>query len=147
MVPEQLVTRARPRALTPIGPAAAQNPDVLPGAQAGNTYRGVPAIVTGAMDGCRADGGARIFEYCGHYEPSASSPMAAAGAVQEAIDAGRAGERVGLPKVRLPAVRRGAFIAALPATARRIAVLDAPRARRGRCSVTSCPYQRGRLRR
>jgi len=135
MVPDELVTAHRMRAMTPDRPVlrgSAQNPDVFFQArEAGNSYHAaVPAIVTGAMERFAELTGRRyrIFEYSGHPEAERVIVLmgSAGGAVQEAIDVLVArGERVGLLKVRLfrPFDQR-AFVAALPATARRIAVLD-----------------------
>jgi pyruvate-ferredoxin/flavodoxin oxidoreductase len=135
MVPEELVAAHRRRALSPDHPVlrgSAQNPDVFFQArEASNSYyEAVPGIVSAAMDTFEELTGRRyrIFEYTGH--PDAERVMvlmgSAAGAAQEAVAAMTArGERVGLLKVRLfRPFDSAALAAALPPSARRIAVLD-----------------------
>jgi pyruvate-ferredoxin/flavodoxin oxidoreductase len=135
MIPDSLVAAHRARALSPDRPllrGSAQNPDVFFQArEACNTYyAAVPGIVSAAMDRFAESTGRgyRIFEYSGH--PAAERVVilmgSSAGAAQEAVDqlvAQR--ERVGLLKVRLFRPFDGAsLLAAVPQSARRIAVLD-----------------------
>jgi pyruvate-ferredoxin/flavodoxin oxidoreductase len=135
MVPDELVTAHRMRALSPDHPVlrgSAQNPDVFFQAReaANMYYAAVPGIVAAAMERFAELTGRRyrIFEYSGHPEAERVVVLmgSGAGAAQEALDALLArGERVGLLKVRLFRPFDGAaFAAALPPTARRIAVLD-----------------------
>jgi pyruvate-ferredoxin/flavodoxin oxidoreductase len=135
MVPDELVTAYRKRALSPDHPVlrgSAQNPDVFFQArEAANTYyAAVPGIVAAAMDRFAELTGRRyrIFEYSGHPEADRVVILmgSGAGAAQEALEALLArGERVGLLTVHLfRPFAAAAFVAALPPTARRIAVLD-----------------------
>jgi pyruvate-ferredoxin/flavodoxin oxidoreductase len=135
MIPDALVDAHRRRGLTsdhPVLRCTAQNPDVFFQArEAGNSYHhAVPGIVSAAMDRFAELTGRRyqLFEYSGH--PEADRVMilmgSGAGAAAEAAEALVArGERVGLLKVRLyRPFDSAALVAALPASARRIAVLD-----------------------
>jgi pyruvate-ferredoxin/flavodoxin oxidoreductase len=135
MIPDALVDAHRRRGLTsdhPVLRGTAQNPDVFFQArEAGNSYHhAVPGIVSAAMDRFAELTGRRyqLFEYSGH--PEADRVMilmgSGAGAAAEAAGALVArGERVGLLKVRLyRPFDSAALVAALPASARRIAVLD-----------------------
>jgi pyruvate-ferredoxin/flavodoxin oxidoreductase len=135
MVPDELVTAHRQRALSPDHPVlrgSAQNPDVFFQAReaANSYYAAVPGIVAAAMDRFAELTGRRyrIFEYIGHPEADRVVILmgSGAGAAQEALDPLLArGERVGLLKVHLyRPFDAGAFAAAVPPTARRIAVLD-----------------------
>ncbi|HXI95582.1 MAG TPA: hypothetical protein VNG04_05620, partial [Candidatus Acidoferrum sp.] len=135
LVPDQLVSAHRMRALSPDHPTlrgSAQNPDVFFQArEAANGYHSaVPAIVSAAMDKFAQLTGRRyrIFEYTGHPEADRVVVLmgSGAGAAQEAVDALLVrGERVGLLNVHLfRPFDAAAFVAALPATVRRIAVLD-----------------------
>jgi pyruvate-ferredoxin/flavodoxin oxidoreductase len=135
MVPDELVTAHRKRALSPDHPVlrgSAQNPDVFFQArEAANTYyAAVPGIVAAAMDRFAELTGRRyrIFEYSGHPEADRVVILmgSGAGAALEALEALLArGERVGLLTVHLfRPFDAAAFAAALPPTARRIAVLD-----------------------
>jgi pyruvate-ferredoxin/flavodoxin oxidoreductase len=135
LVPEDLVRAHRGRALSPDHPfirGTAQNPDTY--FQARETvnpfYAAVPAAVQDAMDALagRTNRQYRIVEYAGH--PQAERVIVAMGsAAQTAAETVThlcaQGERVGVVTVRLfrpfPAA---ALLAALPATATRIAVLD-----------------------
>jgi pyruvate-ferredoxin/flavodoxin oxidoreductase len=135
MIPDALVDAHRGRGLSPDHPVlrgSAQNPDVFFQArEAGNRYHdAVPGVVSAAMDRFAELTGRRyrLFDYSGH--PEAERVMvlmgSGAGAAGEAVEALVArGERVGLLKVRLfrPFDSAG-LAAALPASARRIAVLD-----------------------
>ncbi|MGA7912065.1 MAG: pyruvate:ferredoxin (flavodoxin) oxidoreductase [Candidatus Dormiibacterota bacterium] len=135
MIPDALVDAHHRRGLSPDHPVlrgSAQNPDVFFQArEAGNRYHAaVPGIVSAAMDSFAELTGRqyRLFDYSGH--PDAERVMvlmgSGAGAAGEAVEALVArGERVGLLKVRLFRPFDSASLeAALPASVRRIAVLD-----------------------
>ena len=125
----------RARGMTPDAPfvrGTAQNPDSFFQAReaANQFYDAVPGIVTEVMGELAQQTGRHygIVDY--HGAPDADRVIvimgSAAGAVQETVDALNAtGQKVGVLVVRLfqpfPAA---AFIAALPATVRAIAVLD-----------------------
>src|SRR5580658_9772596 len=135
LVPAELVRAHRGRALTPEHPfirGTAQNPDVY--FQARETvnpfYAAVPGAVQDAMDGLAARTGRQyhIMDYTGH--PEAERVIVVMGSAAETIGETVThlcahGERVGVLQVRLfrpfPAQ---ALLDALPASARRIAVLD-----------------------
>jgi pyruvate-ferredoxin/flavodoxin oxidoreductase len=135
LVPTELIRRHRSRALSPDRPfirGTAQNPDVY--FQARETvnpfYARVPAAVTAAMDalGERTGRRYRLAEYTGH--PDAERVIVVMGsggqtAARTAAHLAARGERVGVTQVRLyrpfPAA---AVLAALPPTARQVAVLD-----------------------
>ncbi len=134
-VPDELVTAHRMRALSsdhPVLRGSAQNPDVFFQAReaANSYYTAVPRIVSGAMARFAELTGRRyrIFDYSGHPEADRVVVLmgSGAGAAQEAVEALLArGERVGLLTVHLfRPFDRAALVAALPPTARRIAVLD-----------------------
>ena len=135
MMPDELVSAHRMRALSPDHPVlrgSAQNPDVFFQAReaANKYYAAVPGIVTAAMERFAELTGRRyrIFDYIGHPEADRVVVLmgSGVGAAQEAVEALLArGERVGLLHVHLfRPFDRDAFVAALPPTARRIAVLD-----------------------
>jgi len=135
LVPEELVRAHRGRALSPERPfirGTAQNPDVY--FQARETvnpfYARVPEAVEDAMErlGHRTGRRYHVVEYTGH--PEAERVIVVMGSAGETIvetvaTLTAAGERVGVVQVRLyrpfPAE---ALLAALPASVRRIAVLD-----------------------
>ncbi len=135
LVDEELVRAHRERRLTPDRPVlrgSAQNPDVFFQAReaASPYYAAVPAIVQGYMDRLAAQAGRsyRLLDYEGHPEAERVVVLmgSAAGAVGEAVEALCArGEQVGMVTVRLfrpfPA---STFLATLPPTVRRVAVLD-----------------------
>jgi pyruvate-ferredoxin/flavodoxin oxidoreductase len=135
MLDPEWIRAHRERALTPDRPAlrgTAQNPDVFFQArEACNPfYLAVPEILQKAMDRFAALAGRqyRLFEYAGHPEAERVVVLMGSGigAVEEAVEVLAArGERVGVLKVRLyrPFVPE-AVVAALPKSARRIAVLD-----------------------
>ncbi len=135
LVDESAVRRHRERALSPDHPVlrgSAQNPDVFfQSREACNPfYRACPTIVQETMDHFaeRTGRAYHLFDYTG--APDAERVVvlmgSAAGAVEETVDALAArGEKVGVLKVRLYRPFAGdAFVAALPPTARSIAVLD-----------------------
>src|SRR6516162_935458 len=135
LVPAELVRAHRGRALSPEHPfirGTAQNPDVY--FQARETvnlfYAAVPGAVQDAMTALAGRTGRqhRIVEYSG--DPAADRVIVVMGSAgqtarQTAAHLCAAGQRVGVVQVRLyrpfPAE---ALLAALPATARRVAVLD-----------------------
>ncbi len=135
LVPAELVRQHRGRALSPERPfirGTAQNPDVY--FQARETvnpfYTAVPDAVTAAMDEVAARTGRAysIVEYFG--DPAADRIVVLMGsgaqtARETVAHLTSRGERVGVVAIRLyrpfPAE---ALLAAIPATARRIAVLD-----------------------
>jgi len=135
LVPEELVRAHRDRALSPERPfirGTAQNPDVY--FQARETvnpfYARIPGIVEDAMAGLAERTGRRyhVVDYTGH--PEADRVLVVMGSGGETIREtvawlGARGERVGVAQVRLyrpfPAQ---ALVESLPASVRRIAVLD-----------------------
>ena len=135
LVPEELVRAHRGRALSPERPfirGTAQNPDVY--FQARETvnpfYARVPDVVEDAMARLRERTGRalRLVEYSGH--PEADRVLIVMGSGAETVSETVAwlaarGERVGLAQVRLyrPFPVR-ALVEALPASVKRIAVLD-----------------------
>ncbi len=135
MIDPDLVRAHRERALSPDRPVVrgtAQNPDVFFQArEAANLFHSaVPSVVSAAMERLRALTGRayRLFDYAGHPEAERVIVLmgSGAGAAQEAVEALNArGERVGLVTVRLyRPFDAGAFVAALPAGVRSVAVLD-----------------------
>ena len=135
LVPEELVRAHRGRALSPERPfirGTAQNPDVY--FQARETvnpfYARVPDVVEDAMARLAERTGRRyhVVDYTGHPEAERVLVVMGSGGetVRETVASLNArGERVGVVQVRLyrpfPAQ---ALVEALPATVRRIAVLD-----------------------
>jgi pyruvate-ferredoxin/flavodoxin oxidoreductase len=135
LVDDADVAAHRDRGLSPDRPqlrGSAQNPDVFFQAREASNpfYAAVPGIVEAKLDILAARTGRRygLVDYAG--APDAERVLvlmgSAAGAAAEAVEAlGAAGEKVGLITVRLyrpfPAE---ALAAALPATVRRVAVLD-----------------------
>ena len=135
LVSEDLVRAHRSRALSPDRPfirGTAQNPDTY--FQARETvnpfYERVPEAVQAAMDalGARAGRHYRLASYHGHPEAEHVIVVMGSGAVTAAETAcylAERGERVGAIQVRLyRPFPVAAFLAALPSTARRVAVLD-----------------------
>jgi pyruvate-ferredoxin/flavodoxin oxidoreductase len=135
MIDDELVFAHRKRALSPEHPVlrgSAQNPDVF--FQARETvnpfYDAFPAIVQKAMDRFKSVVGReyKLFQYVG--SPTADRVIvimgSGAGATQETMDyLNQHGENVGILKVRLYRPFAGsAFVAALPASVKSIAVLD-----------------------
>src|SRR5437764_937555 len=135
LLDDQLIAAHRRRALTPDHPVlrgSAQNPDVFFQArEAVNPYYlACPEIVQDAMDALAARVGRqyRLFDYVGHPEAERVLVMMGSGAevAHDAVDWLNArGHKVGLLKVRLyRPFAVDAFVRALPASTRRIAVLD-----------------------
>ena len=135
LVPEELIRAHRARALSPEHPfirGTAQNPDVyFQGRETVNPfYAKVPGAVTAAMDALAARTGRHyhLADYTGVPDADRVIVIMGSGA-QTAAETARylaaQGEQVGVVTVRLfrpfPA---DAVLAALPATARRVAVLD-----------------------
>jgi len=129
------IERFRARALRPEAPyakMAAQNPDVyFQGRETtNNQYAALPAIVQKYMDKVAAVTGRQmhLFDYVG--APDADRVIIAMGSscetIEETINYLNAnGEKLGLVKVRLyRPFDANALIAALPATVKKIAVLD-----------------------
>ena len=135
MVPEKLVIAHRQRALSPDRPVVrgtAQNPDVyFQGRETANPYYArTPEIVQGAMDQFAALTGRsyRLFEYYGAADAERVIILMGSGA-QTAEETSRylndRGEKVGVVQVRLfRPFSLQHLAAALPASARKIAVLD-----------------------
>ena len=135
LVDREALAEFRSRALTPQKPVArgmAENPDhFFQHREASNSfYDAIPEIVEGYMNKISEITGRKygLFNYYG--DPEAERVIIAMGSVtqaaQEAIDHLRAqGEKVGLVAVHLyrPFSAKH-FLAAVPATAKRIAVLD-----------------------
>lgn len=135
LIDEQLVHAHRARALSPDHPfirGTAQNPDVY--FQARETvnpyYRACPTIVQNVMDTFAERTGRHyhLFDYVGAPDAERIIVLMGSGAeaVQETVDYMVArGEKVGAVKVRLfRPFSVESFVAALPSTARAIAVLD-----------------------
>jgi pyruvate-ferredoxin/flavodoxin oxidoreductase len=135
LIDDGLVRAHRARSMSPERPSlrgSAQNPDVFFQAREASTpyYAAVPDAVQAAMDrlAARTDRPYRLFDYVGH--PQAERVMvlmgSGVGAAHEAVETMAAeGERVGVVAVRLyRPFSPEAFVAALPATVRAIAVLD-----------------------
>ena len=135
MLDEALVAAHRARALSPDHPVlrgTAQNPDVFFQAReaANPYYDALPGIVQEEMDALASRTGRRyrLFDYTG--APDAErvvvlmgSGSTAAAEASEALEAD--GEKVGVLTVRLfRPFAAEAFVAALPATVERVAVLD-----------------------
>jgi len=135
MVDDKYLIAFRRNALTPDRPfirGTAQNPDVFFQAREACTpfHAAVPSIVQSVMDRLAVLTGRsyHLFDYYG--APDAERVLMIMGsgaeAAEEAMDAlMRQGEKVGLLKVRLyRPFDTKAFLAAMPATVKRIAVLD-----------------------
>jgi len=135
MINEEAISSFRSRALTPDKPSirgTAQNPDVyFQAREACNPYyASVPKAVQGLMDKFATLTGRQyhLFDYVGH--PEADRVIIAIGSGAETAEEAATwinaqGEKVGVVKVRLyRPFHLEAFIAALPATVKSIAVLD-----------------------
>ena len=135
LIPDELVRAHRERSLSPERPfirGTAQNPDVY--FQARETvnpfYARTPGVVQEVMDelGERTGRRYRLVDYSGHPEAERVLVLMGSGAetARETVSYLQArGERVGVAQIRLyrpfPAQE---LVAALPATVRRVAVLD-----------------------
>jgi pyruvate-ferredoxin/flavodoxin oxidoreductase len=135
LVDDRTVTAHRARGLTPDAPVlrgSAQNPDVFFQArEASNPYYDVlPSIVQDAMDrlASRTGRAYELVEYSGAEDAERVIVMmgSGVGAAEEAVERMCAdGEKVGLLKIRLfRPFPSDALIDALPASARKVAVLD-----------------------
>jgi len=135
MIDDHLVRAHRERALSPDHPVlrgSAQNPDVFFQArEAANPFYAItPSVVQWTMDrfGELTGRGYHLFDYSGHPEAERVIVQmgSGVGAVQETIERlTAAGERVGVLQVRLfRPFSSQAFAAALPRTAKALAVLD-----------------------
>ncbi len=135
LVSTDLVREHRSRALSPDQPfirGTAQNPDTyFQGRETVNPfYARVPDAVQAAMDalGARAGRHYRLVSYHGHPDADRVIVVMGSGAVTAAETAAylaRRGERVGVVEVRLyRPFPVAAFLAALPSSVRRVAVLD-----------------------
>ncbi len=135
MINDDLVQAHRARALSPDHPVirgTSQNPDVyFQGRETVNPYyQRVPVIVQSAMDrlGRLTGRQYKIYEYAGAADANRVIVLMGSGAeaVEETVEHLTArGEKVGVLKVRLFRPFSAAdFIAALPATVKKIAVLD-----------------------
>jgi pyruvate-ferredoxin/flavodoxin oxidoreductase len=135
MIKDEWIAAHRARGLSPEHPVlrgSSQNPDVYFQARESVNiyYDRMPAIVQGAMNRFAALTGRqyRLFDYVG--DPRAERVIILMGsgaeAVEETVDyLNRLGESVGLLKVRLyRPLDADALVAALPASCRKIAVLD-----------------------
>jgi pyruvate-ferredoxin/flavodoxin oxidoreductase len=135
IVDDKYVRQHRERSMTPDRPSlrgTAQNPDVFFQArEACNPfYRACPTIVQDVMDRFAKRTG-RAYKLFDYYGPADAERLiilmgSSAGAAEEAVDAlVKRGEKVGLLKVRLfRPFSAEAFLAAIPASVKSIAVLD-----------------------
>ena len=135
LLDDRLIAAHRQRALTPDRPllrGSAQNPDVFFQAREASNpfYTACPGIVQQAMDALAARVGRQyhLFDYVGHPEAERVLVMMGSGAevAHDAVDWMNArGHKVGLLKIRLyRPFAIEAFLAALPQSAGKIAVLD-----------------------
>ncbi len=135
LIDDKLITEHRARAMTPDKPVlrgTAQNPDVFfQGREAANHfYSACPDIVQKVMDEFAAQTGRKykLFDYVG--APDAERVIVLMGSGCEAADEAveylnHHGAKVGVIKVRLYRPFDGKrFVAALPASVKKIAVLD-----------------------
>ena len=135
LVDDKYIVQYRQNALSPDRPilrGSAQNPDVFFQArEACNPFHAaVPGIVQSVMDRFAAETGRayHLFDYVGAADAERVIVMMGSGAeaAEEAVDAlNRQGQKLGLLKVRLyRPFDASAFLAAMPATVKSIAVLD-----------------------
>jgi pyruvate-ferredoxin/flavodoxin oxidoreductase len=135
MVDDKWIIQYRQNALSPDRPilrGSAQNPDVFFQAREACSpfYKAVPGIVQSVMDRFAALTGRayHLFDYFGAPDAERVIIMMGSGAeaAEEAVEAlNRQGEKLGLLKVRLyRPFDASAFLAALPATVKSIAILD-----------------------
>ncbi len=135
LIDDKLITEHRKRAMTPDRPVlrgTAQNPDVFfQGREAANHfYSECPDIVQKVMDEFAAQTGRKynLFDYVGAKDAERVIVLMGSGceAADEAVEylVGQ-GEKIGMIKVRLYRPFDGKrFVAALPASVKKIAVLD-----------------------
>ena len=135
LVDDKYLIAFRKNALSPDRPfirGTAQNPDVFFQAREACTpfYAAVPSIVQSVMDrfAVLTGRGYRLFDYYGAKDAERVIVLMGSGAeaAEEAVDAlVRNGEKVGMVKVRLyRPFDSKAFLAALPATMKSMAILD-----------------------
>jgi pyruvate-ferredoxin/flavodoxin oxidoreductase len=135
MIDERWIEAHRDRSLSPDRPVlrgSAQNPDVFFQAREAINpyYLALPEIVQRTMDRFAGLVGRayRLFDYVGPPDAERVAIVigSGAGAIEEAVeDMSARGEKVGVVKVRLfRPFDAAAFVVALPATTRAIAVLD-----------------------
>ena len=135
LLPDTLVAALRARALSPEHPVirgTSQNPDVFFQAREAQNplFDAFPGVVQEAMDRFAELTGRRyrLFDYVGAPDAERVIVLMGSGAetVEETVeDLARRGEKVGLLKVRLfRPFAPASLLAALPASARAIAVLD-----------------------
>ena len=135
LIDDELIRAHRERALTPDHPVlrgTAQNPDTFFQAReaANRYYLDCPRVVQATMDAFAARTGRRyrLFDYFGHPEAEQVLVLMGSGAetARETVDSMvRGGHRVGVVVVRLyRPFSVSDFVAALPPSARSIAVLD-----------------------
>jgi pyruvate-ferredoxin/flavodoxin oxidoreductase len=135
MVDDKWIIQYRQNALSPDRPilrGSAQNPDVFFQAREACSpfYKALPGIVQSVMDRFAAQTGRayHLFDYYGASDAERVIIMMGSGAeaAEEAVDVlNRQGEKLGLIKVRLyRPFDASAFLAALPATVKSIAILD-----------------------
>jgi pyruvate-ferredoxin/flavodoxin oxidoreductase len=135
MVDDKYIIEYRQRSLSPDRPiirGTAQNPDVFFQAREACTpyHAAVPKIVQQVMDRFAVETGRsyHLFDYYGAPDAERVIVLMGSGAeaAEEAVDAMvKAGEKVGMVKVRLyRPFDSSAFLKALPATVKSIAVLD-----------------------
>lgn len=132
MIPDELVLENRARGMTPDSPTirgTAQNPDVyFQGREAANPlYDKTPEIVQAQMDKFAELTGRRyhLVDYVG--DKNAENVIVAMGSAVDTIEETLAHLPAGLGLVKIHLYRpfpRDAFLAALPKTVKRIAVLD-----------------------
>ncbi len=135
LLDDKYIIQYRQNALSPDRPiirGSAQNPDVFFQAReaCNPLHTAVPGIVQAVMNRFAAQTGRfyHLFDYSGAADAERVIVMMGSGAeaAEEAVDAlNRQGEKVGLVKVRLyrPFDAR-AFLSALPATVKSVAILD-----------------------
>jgi pyruvate-ferredoxin/flavodoxin oxidoreductase len=145
MMPDELVLENRLRGLTPDAPTVrgtAQNPDAFfQGREASNSYHdAVPGIVSATMDEFAQHTGRQynLVDYHGAADAERVIVImgSGAGAVRETVDTlVERGEKVGFITVRLyRPFPVQAFLAALPASTKHLAVLD-------RCKEPGAPAE------
>jgi pyruvate-ferredoxin/flavodoxin oxidoreductase len=135
LIDDQLLSEIRARSMTPDRPVlrgTAQNPDVFFQAResANPFYAACPEVVQKAMDQFAEQTGRKykLFDYEGAPDAERVIVLMGSGceAAQETVESlTKNGEKVGLLKVRLyRPFDCQRFVAAIPATARKLAVLD-----------------------